>query len=349
MSELSLPSRLRLDGAALVRNWRALARLSGAAACGAAIKADGYGVGAREVMSRLARAGCRDFFVATWAEAREVADIVRAYDLSLSVLHGARVEDMAMAASLPARPVLNTAAQVARWREEAGGRPCDAMIDTGMNRLGLGTAEAGLLADVRLSTLMSHLACAEEVSPSNDRQRRAFADVAASFPAARHSLANSAGIALGPDFAFGLTRPGIALYGGVPCAALSAHIEPVVRVEAQILQRRTVERGDSVGYNAIWRAPARTEVATINLGYADGIPRDWLEPTAMIVGQDRLPVIGRVSMDLIVIDVSAAPSLGEGDWVELDWRLPEVARSTGRSQYELLTGIGGRFGREWSA
>jgi alanine racemase len=347
VNEFSLPSRLRLDGAALVRNWRALARLSGAAACGAAIKANGYGLGARAVMTRLARAGCRDFFVATWTEAAELADIVHAQDLSLSVLHGVRAEDMAAALTLPARPVLNTATQVARWREQADGRACDAMVDTGMKRLGLAASDIGLLHGLNLSTLMSHLACAEEASPLNERQRGAFADVAATMPEVRHSLANSAGIGLGADYAFGLTRPGIALYGGVPCAALDAHIAPVLSVEAQILQRRTVEAGESVGYNATWTATARTEVAAINLGYADGIPRDWHRAASASVDGVSLPVVGRVSMDLTVIDVGASPSLGEGDWVTLDWHLPDVAEATGRSQYELLTGMGARFERKW--
>lgn len=338
------PLRLRLDGDALVHNWRALARMSGTAACGAAVKADGYGLGAIEVAKRLAAAGCRDFFVATWAEAAALAPL----GLPLSVFHGVRAEDMGAALGGIARPVLNTAAQVARWREGGGG-PCDVMVDTGMNRLGVSAEDvaAGLLEGLEIETLMSHLACADEDSPMNARQRAAFAALAGRTSAKRLSLANSAGIALGADYAFDLTRPGLALYGGIPRPELAGVIRQVATPEAQILQRRRVGAGDTIGYNATWAAASATEVAILNIGYADGYWCGFSGTGAALLGDLRLPVIGRVSMDLIVVDINAAPELAEGDWLALDYRLPEAAWASGMSQYELLTGLGGRFEQVW--
>lgn len=342
------PLRLRLDGAALVANWRALDRLSGRAACGAAVKADGYGLGAVEVAKRLAGAGCRDFFVATWAEAAVLAPL----GVPLSVLHGVRSADLAQARASPARPVLNTAAQVARWREACGGA-CDVMVDTGMNRLGISADEvaSGLLDGLVIDTLMSHLVSADEDTPQaramNARQRGALAALAGRVPARRLSLANSAGVALGSDYAFDLTRPGLALYGGVPCAALDGTIAQVVRPEAEILQRRRVRAGESVGYNATWTAPADTEVAILNIGYADGYIRGFSGTGHALADGAALPVIGRISMDLTAIDVSAAPDLREGDYVEIAFALPEAAAASGQSQYELLTSLGRRYTRFW--
>ncbi len=346
LSETSSPLRLSLDAPALVANWRWLAAQSGGADCGAAIKADGYGLGAAAVMRHLAQAGCRHFFVATWIEAQALFPYLDG--LSLSVLHGARREDMAVARVAPARPVLSTPAQVARWRD-AGGASCDVMLDTGMNRLGLdwrGDA-AGLLADLPVQTLMSHLACADEEHALNAIQRDRFAALAESVPADSYSLANSAGICLGSDYHFSLTRPGLALYGGIARPEAAAHIRAVATPQAQILQRRTVRTGDSVGYNATFTAPGPIEAAILNIGYADGYLRAWSDRGAAMADGVRLPVIGRVSMDLLIVDVSARPDLAEGDWLSLDYALPEASALTGLSQYELLTGLGARFDRIW--
>jgi alanine racemase len=341
---IDAPLRLRLDGEALVHNWRALQRLSGQAHCGAAVKADGYGLGAVEVARRLAGAGCRQFYVATWGE----AEALRPLGLPLSVLHGIRAEDLSAALGGWARPVLNTASQVARWRE-AGGGPCDVMVDTGMNRLGVSPAEVrgGLLDGLEVDTLMSHLARADEDAAMNARQRDAFASLASEGRARRFSLANSAGIALGPDYLFDLTRPGLALYGGVPRAELTGALHQVAWPEAQVLQRRRVAAGESVGYNATWTASADTEVAILNIGYADGYFRGFSDRGQVWAGDARLPVIGRVSMDLVAVEVGAAPGLGEGDWVALDFALPDAAAASGMSQYELLTSLGRRYERRW--
>ncbi|MEG3176086.1 alanine racemase [Sphingomonas sp. RB3P16] len=340
------PLRLSLDTAALVANWRALDTLSGAAACGAAIKADGYGLGARGVATRLAGAGCRDFFVANWGEAAALADL----GLDVAVLHGLRAEDLAIAATGIARPVLSSAAQVARWRAAGGGR-CDVMVDTGMNRLGVSAAEVrdGLLDGLAIETLMSHLACADEDSDMNVRQASALRGLGGRTAARRLSLANSAGIALGAAYAFDLTRPGLALYGGVPRCELAGVVRQVATPEAQILQRRTLGAGESIGYNALFTARAPLEVAILNIGYADGYWRGFTNAGMARAGDAALPVIGRVSMDLTAISVEAAPGLGEGDWVALDYVLPTAAAESGMSQYELLTGLGARFARVWSA
>jgi alanine racemase len=340
---LPSPLRLKLDGDALVSNWRWLAAQSGTAACGAAVKADGYGLGARGVVDRLAMAGCRDFFVATWGEAEALEALPEG--CTLSVLHGVRNEDMAKAAMSSARPTLNTAEQVARWR--GTGRPCDVMVDTGMNRLGVSAAQVvgGLLDGLVIDTLMSHLASADEDSVQNAAQLKAFTAMNGLTSARRMSLANSAGICLGADYAFDLTRPGLALYGGIPRAEAQGHIRQVVRPEAQILQRRLIGAGDSVGYNATFTADQDMELAILNIGYADGYLRGF--SCTGSAGQGRFPVIGRVSMDLIAICVDAAPDVREGDWVEIDYDLPAAAAMSGLSQYELLTGLGTRFDQVW--
>lgn len=340
-----VPLRLRLDSDALAANWRWLAQRSGPAACGAAVKADGYGLGAREAAARLSAAGCRDFFVATWAEAAALGD---AAEGSVSVLHGVQSEDMALAGTLPARPVLCTPAQVARWRET--GRPCDVMVDTGINRLGLAPEDAvsGLIEGLEIETLMSHLACADQDVAMNEAQRRAFASVAEKVPAKRRSLANSAGICLGPGYAFDLTRPGLALYGGVPRAEAAGRIAQVVHVEAQIVQRRRIAAGDSVGYNATFTAAREHELAILNLGYADGYLRAFSGTGRARLHDRFLPVVGRVSMDLTAICIDDAPELAEGDWVELDYHLPAAAAQSGLAQYELLTTLRGRFERIWT-
>jgi alanine racemase len=345
MSE-NAPLRLLLDGPALIANWRWLAARNPGAACGAAVKADGYGLGAREVVRRLAGAGCADFFCATWAEAAALGDLPQR--ARLAVLHGVRREDMADALASSARPVLNSLEQVARWRE-AGGGPCDVMVDTGMNRLGLAIGEAmgGALDGLRIDTLMSHLACADEPGhPLNAVQLAAFRALCEAIPAARYSLANSAGILLSPDYAFDLTRPGIALYGGVPVPAATG-IRPVAAIEAQVLQVRKVQAGEAVGYGATWHAPTDARVAILNLGYADGYMRPFAPGACASGGGRDLPLIGRNSMDLFAVDASGA-DVGEGDWLRLDFDLPRLSARSGLSQYELLTGLNLRFERRWS-
>lgn len=346
MSPAEAPLRLELDSDALVANWRWLAKTSGRAACGAAVKADGYGLGAREVVERLARAGCRDFFVATWAEADALGPMPEG--TSLSVLHGVREEDMEAALGSSARPVLNTPAMVARWKST--GRPCDVMVDTGMNRLGLTPEQArsSLLDGLAIETLMSHLACADEPeSPMNEAQLFLFRGLRGSIDARRYSLANSAGVCLGQRYAFGLTRPGLALYGGVPRREAEGHIRPVARIAAQVLQVRSVPAGATVGYGATFTAPAPMRIAILNLGYADGYLRAFAGAGVASFGDSACRLLGRVSMDLIAVDIGR-DEIGEGDWLGVEHDLPAAAAATGLSQYELLTVLGHRYQRHWT-
>ena len=338
------PLRLTIDRKAIQANWRWLQDRAGVIA-GAAVKADGYGLGARETTEALIEAGCRDFFVSTWAEAEALGNLPP--DVSLVVLHGVGPDDAEAALRIGARPCLNTIEQVARWREIAPSQPCDVMIDTGMNRLGLRPTEIGALDGLAIETLHSHLACADEDSALNQMQLERFRAVAGAVVAKRYSFANSAGICLGPDYAFDLTRPGLALYGGVPRREAEGHIRQVARIEAEIVQRRRIEPGDSVGYNATFTAKRRHELAILNIGYGDGYLCGFSGTGRARIGDGFAPVVGRVSMDLTALCVDGAPQLAEGDWVELDYDLPVASAQSGLTQYELLTTLSARFERIW--
>lgn len=334
--------RLDLDAAALAANWRTLDRMSGGATAGAAVKANGYGLGTGRVVPILAEAGARDLFVAHWSEV--LAVIAHIPPAQVSVLHGPATDlDCRFARETGVRPVLNSMAQVARW-QAGGGGACDLMVDTGINRLGLPMAALGdpALAGLAVDTLMSHLASADEDSALNALQLDRFREACAAIPARRRSLANSAGIALGADYAFDLTRPGLALYGGVPRPELAA-IRPVARLHAAILQVREISAGEGVGYNAAFVAPAPMRVGVVSVGYADGFLR-CRGPGGMLLYEGAgLPLLGKVSMDMVVVDLAAAPAVREGDWLEVPHDLPAEAERCGLSQYELLTALGRRF------
>ena len=339
-----LPSaQLVVDTAALVANWRAFAAAGGSAATGAAIKADGYGLGAVPVLHALARAGLRDAFVAHWAEVAALGPIPDG--VSVAVLHGVGLGAMATALASPARPVLVTPAQVAAWRDT--GRPCDVMVDTGLNRLGLTPAEAvsGLLDGLAIDTLHSHLACAEDPHhPSNEAQRAAFAALVPRLAAGRHALANSSGIVLGPDYCFDLTRPGIGLYGG-GAGPGGVALQAVVRMAAPVIQLRDVGVGGAVGYGATFVAARPTRVAIVALGYADGYPRGASGQGRAMVDGVACPQVGRVAMDLTAFDVTDAAEVVEGMMIDIAFDLGALSAASGRSEYELLTGLGRRYGR----
>jgi len=338
------PLRLTIDRTAIQANWRWLQERAGVPA-GAAIKADGYGVGARSTMATLHEVGCRTFFVSTYAELEELGDIPE--NASVVVLHGAGVDDAQAAMRLPARPCLSTVEQVARWKEIAPGRPCDVMIDTGMNRLGLRPTEIGILDGLSIDTLHSHLACADEDSAMNGMQLERFRAVISAVPARRYSMANSAGVLQGRNYSFDLVRPGLSIYGGVQRAEGEGKIRQVARVEAQIVQRRKIPAGETCGYGATFHADQDIEAAILNVGYADGYLRGFSSRGSAFVGEFALPVLGRVSMDLLTVGCDAAPELREGDWVELDYDLLSASKQSGLSQYELLTMLGSRFERVW--
>lgn len=344
MADLPPPTlRLRLDGNALAANWRALDRLSGPAAAGAAVKANAYGLGIDRVAPVLSAAGAETFFVAHWSEAPAVLRHVPA--AWVSVLHGPlRPEDARFARETGVRPVINSLQQAALWRDSGGG-PCDLMVDTGINRLGLSMHEIGdpLVAGLEVETLMSHLASADEDVAQNEVQQKRFEQAARLIPARRRSLANSAGIALGSGYAFDLTRPGLALYGGIPRAELAGAIRQVAYPQTAVLQVRNLSPGDSVGYNATFTADRPMRAATVSLGYADGFLRCWAGKGALRHGDAALPLLGRVSMDLVVVDCTAAPALREGDWLDVPYDLPTAAERCGLSQYEMLTLLGTRF------
>jgi alanine racemase len=343
MQPAPAPLRLRLDSAALVANYRHLSDLAGVPAV-PAVKADGYGLGAREVVRRLEAAGARGFAVATWAEA--VA--LDRPDIALLVLHGFTAPATAAAAALPhARPVLNTSAQIAAWAAAFPGRPADLMVETGMNRLGIAPSDvAAALAAVPIHTIHGHLACADEPAhPLTVRQLEAFRAVVAASHGHAHALANSAGIHWGQGFSFSAVRPGLGLFGGRPHP--NARMHRVVTPEAQVLQVRTVPVGQTVGYGATWTAPVDSRVAILNIGYADGIPRAVAPHLGILAGKRRLPVAGVISMDMIATDCTGT-DVAEGDWLALDWDLPALAAASGTSQYELLVKLGQRFERVWS-
>jgi alanine racemase len=336
-----------MSSEALIANWRAMNQASGNACAGAAVKANGYGLGANAVAERLVKTGCRDFFVAHWGEAAALKSVIAANQIY--VLNGVGPHDLEIAQQLGAVPVLNSPEQVHFWKSANGGR-CHIMIDSGINRLGIGPDQiasvdfAGLDVDI----LMSHLASADEDVAQNARQLEVFLEATAQIPARRRSIANSAGIQLGRAYHFDLTRPGLAVYGGVPREDMAGVITQVVFPQAEILQIRKLSTGSPIGYNATYIAETEITVATIAIGYADGYPRGFSNVGHCRLGGLILPVIGRVSMDLVTIDISNAPELRPGDFVDVDFDLPRSSKLSGLSQYELLTGLGQRAERRWS-
>lgn len=344
MSKAPQPTlRLTIDRHALAHNWRALDQLSGSAEAGAAVKAQCYGLGIDQCLPTLRDAGAKQFYVAHWSEVAAVAKHVPAS--SISVLHGpVTTQDADYARQIGAVPVINSLHQARIWTEGGGG-PCDVMIDTGINRLGLAPQELSddAVQSLNVATLMSHLACADEDSAMNVRQLNAFNAAANRVQHNRLSLANSAGIALGSDYAFDLTRPGLSLYGGMPRPELEQHIKQVAFPQAAIIQTRQIEAGQTVGYNATFTADKSMRVGVLSLGYADGYLRAWNGKGVFRHGNSQLPLLGKVSMDMVVVDLSQRPDLGEGDWLDVPYMLHNAAQQCGLSQYELLTILGTRF------
>lgn len=335
--------RLTVDTEALAANWRALDTLSGGASAGAAVKADAYGLGVETCVPALRDAGCRTFFVAHWSEVAPV--IAHVPGDQVAVLHGVLTEaDCAYARATGAVPAINSLDQAALWTATGGGR-CHLMVDTGINRLGIALGEAGdpAVAALEIDILMSHLASADERTAMNRMQAELLSEAAEAIPHQRLSLANSAGIGLGEAFAFDLTRPGLALYGGVPREELAAHIRPVARVEAQLLQTRNLAPGEGVGYNATFIAPTHMRVGTVSIGYADGFLRARGPGNALFHQGRALPILGKVSMDMVVVDLAAARDLAAGDWLDVPWNLADAAQQNALSAYELLTTIGPRL------
>jgi alanine racemase len=352
IEESSAPSRLTIDLAALAANWRAVAAKV-ATETSAVVKADAYGIGIEAAVPALAKAGCRTFFVATAAEARRARKA--APDATIYVLAGVLPGEAAALAADNLRPVLGSMPEVADWI--AAGAPSGAAlhVDTGMNRLGVTPAEARAIDIARLkpSLLMSHLVISEEPSdPLNARQLATFSALTTAFRGVPASLANSAGVYLGRDFHFDLVRPGIALYGASPGPKVSAPMNVVATAEARVLLVRDAAIGETVGYGATRRLARPTKIAVIAAGYADGYHRITSGPAAHVAIRGRpAPLLGRVSMDLIAVDVTDIPGATRGDWAELfgpHVPVDDVAAWSGTVGYELLTGLGRRYERHHS-
>ncbi|HSE78995.1 MAG TPA: alanine racemase [Alphaproteobacteria bacterium] len=361
MSHVPLPSQsvLTVDLGAIVANYRLLrSRLTGAE-CAVVVKADAYGLGAIRVAPALAAAGARHFFVAQLGEALEIRDVLPP-ETRIYVLNGMLPGEAEEFRARGVVPVLNDLGQIEAWSREAqrSGRklPATLHFDTGMSRLGLSNGEADRLIagprhleHIEVAIVMSHLACADEPGhPLNASQRDAFASRRRAFPQVPASLANSSGIFLGPQYHFDLARPGCALYGINPTPGHPNPVGQVARLSGKILQIRDVDPPKTVGYGATHRVTATTRVATIAAGYADGWLRSLSNRGSAYFGDLRVPIVGRVSMDLITLDVSSAPQIKVGDTVELMGdRLPvdDVAAKAGTIGYEVLTRLGRRFAR----
>ncbi len=357
-------SLLRIDLDAVAANYQLLSRRLATAACGAAVKADAYGIGARRVARRLVRAGCRIFFVATLDEAVTLRADLPGTGIDIAVLCGVLPGTEQVLAEHRLIPVINDPGQIVRWQRagERAAAPLDAMlhVDTGMNRLGLSPRETGRLAEapellegVNWRCLVSHLACADNPDdPENRVQRDRVRAVRSRLPAMPVSLANSAGILLGADWHFDLVRPGIALYGGGPQSGRENPMHQVVTLLGRILQVRDVEPGMRVGYGGDYQACAPGRVATVAAGYADGYLRSSAGCARVHLGRMALPVVGRVSMDLITVDVTEAPeaSVVPGALVELlggQHTIDDAAAAAGTISYEILTSLGRRYHREY--
>jgi len=360
---LAAGGRLTIDLVALAANWKALADhvAGGGHATAAVVKADGYGIGLEPAGQTLAAAGCTTFFVALPDEGRRLRAVLP--DAVIYVLNGL-IGDAGAYAEADMRPVLNSWPEIEEWAafRKAGGTTGAAVhVDTGMNRLGLSLHEAldlrrneRLLATLAPDLIVSHLACADTPEhPMNRHQLALFREVRAEFADLPASLANSAGVFLGPDYHFDLVRPGIALYGGVAVQGVTNPMRAVVTLEARVLAVREAEDGETVGYGATQSFRQPTRLATLAIGYADGYHRlaggsdERPGAHAWVRGQ-RAPLTGRVSMDLITIDVTNIPGVMRGDWVEMFGRhvsVDEVARAAGTIGYELLTDLGRRYRR----
>ena len=351
---------LTIDLAAIVANWRALGSRAAPAACAAVIKADGYGCGIEQVAGALAKAGCETFFVANLAEARRAR--AAAPDAILYVLNGILPGTAPAYADANVRPVIGSSAEFDEWqafRAASGWDGAAALhIDTGMNRLGLSRDEAARLGnDHGIALVMSHFACSEEDHPLNAAQIQRFRELRRLFPGIAGSLANSSGIFLGSDAHHDLVRPGVALYGANPTPGKPNPMQSVVTLQGRIVQLRSVEQGATVGYSATWTAKRPTRLAIVSVGYADGFLRaasasDARPGAEAIVAGQRCPMAGRVSMDLIAIDVTDVPN-GEpqrGDLVTLlgpEIGVDDLAARAGTIGYEVLTSLGRRYRRVW--
>jgi alanine racemase len=335
---------LTINLAALAANFRNLDRQTGVET-GAVVKADGYGLGVGVVAKTLAKAGARKFFIAQAEEGVALrAALGPGHDIF--VFSGHMEGDAPLIRDLDLTPMLNSIDQITRHFEALPEQPFGIQLDTGMNRLGMEWSEWVAVAEIALAQrpalIMSHLACSDEPDhPMNDYQLNLFRRMTDGIDVPR-SLAATGGILLGPDYHFDLCRPGVGLYGGLPFS----RAQPVVRLDIPVIQTRALEDGEVVGYGNTWQAERPSRVATISAGYADGVIRAMSDRATLWHGQVPCPLIGRVSMDLITVDVTDLDEdpqvltlLGPQQTVD------EVARAAGTIGYEILTSLGGRYTR----
>jgi alanine racemase len=360
---------LTVDLDAIRENWKRLAAKAAPAECGAAVKGNAYGLGVDQVAAALWAAGCRTFFVARPMEGGELRSLLPR-EAVIYVLDGLFPGQAEFYAREDLRPALITLDEAREWAsfgtQYGRNLPCAIHVDTGINRLGFSSAafeallgDNEVMARLNLTLLMSHLACADEPQhPLNGRQMVAFAGLRKRLPGIKASLANSSGIFLGADYIHDLVRPGIALYGGNPVATQANPMLPVAHLEGTVLQLREIQAGESVGYGATWRATRQTRIAVLGAGYKDGVPRSLSSratngPAQAFIGGRRCPVIGRVSMDMMAVDVTGVPVdlCQRGTRAELIGRniaIDETAEWAGTISYELLTRLGQRFTRLYS-
>ena len=361
MPETEGPALLTVDLAAIAANYRLLVEKAAPAEAAPAVKADAYGLGMAEVAPALHRAGARSFFVAWLAEGIRLREILP--DATIYVLNGLEPGRAAAYAAHRLAPCLDSRAAIEEWLDATPGAPAALHLDTGISRLGLPpeewaalAAEPGLIARLAPVLVMSHLASADDPKdPMNARQRALFLAAVRTLGLERRvplSLANSGGIFLGPDFHLDMVRPGAAIYGLAP---LTGHPNPMrqpVRLQAKILQVRRVDTGMTVGYGATHRTTRPSLLATISAGYADGIFRALGNRGHACLGAVRVPMVGRVSMDLLTLDVTDAPKalVRRGAWVDLigpAQTVDDLAAAAGTIGYEVLTALGSRYPRRY--
>jgi alanine racemase len=351
--------RLTIDLVAIAANWQALARQLIAAECAAVVKANAYGLGLSPVVTALAQAGCKTFFVADIAEARTVRG--RAPEATIYVLHGFSLEAADSFIELGLRPVINSMTELAEWdtfvaaRGWQGGAALH--VDTGMRRLGVSPEEAAALAprvhtaNHGIALLLSHLACADIPGhPLNASQLKMFRELHTLYAGIPASLANSSGIFLGNAAHFDLARPGAALYGVNPTPDRANPMKSVVELAGRIVQIRSVARDETIGYGATWTARRNSRIAVVALGYADGLLRagsasDNHAGGSAIVAGKKCPIVGRISMDLITLDITNLNTVRRGDFATMiggDLGIDDVAAAAGTIGYEVLTRLGPR-------
>jgi alanine racemase len=349
---------LEVDLAAVVANWRLLCAMHPSGPVAGVVKADGYGLGALPVAQALYASGCRHFFVALLDEAIEIRAAVP--EAIVAVLGGLIPGTERDYLACDVVPVLGSLAEIEIWSATARAvdrrLPCILHVDTGMSRLGLDRRELEVLQhdharleDLELSYIMTHLVSSEVPGdPLNELQRQRFEKACAGLPRAPRSMLNSSGMFLGPRFGLDLARPGAALYGINPTPQADNPMTLPVRLAARVVAVREISKCHTVGYNATWQAPGRRRIATAALGYADGLHRSLSNRGHAFFDGSPVPLVGRVSMDLTTFDVTMAPGVIPGAWLEIigPAQTPDdLAAAAGTNGYEILTSLGGRFHR----